>query len=80
MSDLEPRFGCNQLNTLTESGVPNHLFRFATRVFGMTPCGYADFPRTPVLLRGNDGVGESGQIREIAKQRKDLAAFIEDLQ
>jgi hypothetical protein len=36
VSDLESRFGGNQSNPLRESGIPNHLFRFATRVFGMT--------------------------------------------
>ena len=29
-------FGCNQLSSLRESGIPNHSFRFATLVFGMT--------------------------------------------
>ena len=36
VSDLEARFGGCEFRVLTKSGVPNHLFRFASRVFGMT--------------------------------------------
>jgi hypothetical protein len=36
VSDLEPRFGGNPWNADKEIGVPNHLLRFAARVFGMT--------------------------------------------
>ena len=43
VSDLESRFGGHELSRLIKSGVPNHSFRFATLVFGMTIAGGGDF-------------------------------------
>jgi hypothetical protein len=36
VNDFEAQFGGCEFRTLRKSGVPNHLFCFASLVFGMT--------------------------------------------